>query len=251
MSDSWLDRTTYRDQRRQENLSDAMAGFTADPIAAAERMAYYDSEEGQAMLRSAQEQQLRQAQQESLNASREDQARARQATQLDRARENVARLLATPGAFVDGVISPDALAVAEAIARANNTTLDALGITPDLQEDKGRLISGTDLSVYQGRSLGQRQQGLGIQQQNANTNEFRARTAASRPTSSGRNPTEASIAAPLLERLSRGERLTAEEMEVLNRTAPLPAASRSRTQPRTPPGTTPAPANNGWSIRRN
>lgn len=222
----------YGPSRRREQVSDAMAGFTVDPVAAAERVAYYDPMLGQELLSEAQTQRTRQAQQESLAASRENLVADRDFKNYVRAREQIGGLFNTPGAVVDGAISPQALAIAERIANSANMTLEDFMIAEGMTEQQVRDYALSVLDPYQQERLEDYDIGLTQGQQNADSRAVSARASmirAQRPPA-GRNPpqpTEASMLAEFL-RIPPEQRTPEQQAFVERKTAPTGRGTSSR-----------------------
>lgn len=205
----------FAPQRQQERLGDALFGFTQNPQQAAERLAGAGfGAEATGLIEQEQNSALKQAQLRSLDASRQSLIDDRKFGNIKDATTSIARIF---GSVQGQANSKAAVRLAELLAKRAGITLEDLGISPNITPEEMDLFSRSDITVNQTEALPRRDEQLRINQQNANSRS----TAVAKP-KTGSNPTEASIAAPLLQKLIRGETLTPAEREVLDRTAPLP-----------------------------
>lgn len=224
----------YGPARDRERMADIQTGYTASPeagMAAVERLnAAGYGKEAQTLYDTLETQRLKAAQVEELNRSRAAKGAEDEFKLYRDASNNVARLFAHPAAQSN----PDlAIAQAQRIAASSGIPLERLlgvpldKITPEFMQ----LYSANDMSVNQTTNVPFTERRVQVAERGATTAERNAASnavRASRPPA-GRapaNPTAASIAAPLLDKLARGGTLTPAEQQVLDRTAPLPAASR-------------------------
>lgn len=223
----------YAPKRQQERIGDAMAGHTQAPMAAAERVAQYDPDLGRNVANDARQNEVRRAQVESLNASREDMAATRGQARFEKARAYTAALLNAAGD--DPAKIQYALQMAERAASAANVTLDDLGITENMTPEQLQVYSDAGMTVNQqegwprrDRSLDQGDSRIGVSQQRAAETARHNRVMEARPRggSSGKNPTNASLAAPLLRKVQDGKKLTPAEAETLNRLGYSPDRGR-------------------------
>lgn len=169
----------YQARRDRERLSDAQAGFSINPRAAAERMGYYDPAAGREALNDYEQQELRRAQQQSLEDTRQSQIETRNYNLLKDGRALAQRILAQPGAFgPDGNLSPAAQRLLANAAQNAGTTVEGL-IGQDMTPEALRLFGEADMTVNQQRNLP-------IQQQRANASTVQAAAADRR---SRREPT--------------------------------------------------------------
>jgi hypothetical protein len=239
----------YQPLRRQENISDAMAGFTENPEAAAERVAYYDPKMGQEILTDAETSLLKKAQLESLKSSRASDIQTEELARFKRVRDIVAGLFNTPGAVVDGKINPQALQVADRMAKAAGLTLEDLLITADMDEQQVREYAMSALDPYKQETLEDRDATIAQGDRNATSREISARASmirAQRPPA-GRapaNPTEASEFARIRAKLNRGETLSAGDKATWDKYTRPPSSSEKKT--RTVPGSKPKPSVSNW-----
>lgn len=203
----------YAPRRRQEQISDAMAGFTEDPTSAAERVGYYDPKLGQEILGEAETSLLKKAQLESLKSTRASDIQTEELTRYRKARELIGGLFNTPGAVVNGQINPMALKRAEQIARSAGLTLEDMLINEGMTEQEVRDYATSVLDPYKQERLEDYDTGLEQGQYNAESRRISAeaaRTRANRPPA-GRapsKPTEASEVARIRAKLNRGESLS-------------------------------------------
>ena len=173
----------YAPTRQRERVSDAMAGFTVDPVGASERVAYYDPARGQELFDSHLTNQNKVAQTESLRASRDSLAQDRRFKQYTNARDQIGALLNTPGAVVNGTISPQAIALAERIAASADMTLEEFMISEGMSEEDVRNYAQSVIDPYRQERLDDYDIGLAQGQQNADSRRISATRprAASRP----------------------------------------------------------------------
>ena len=228
----------YAPIRRQERISDAMAGFTEDPVAAAERVGYYDPKIGEDLYNNYETNLIRKAQAESLAASRDVLNEDRRFKMEDNARKQIGALFNTPGAVVNGQINPKALALAENIARSAGKTLEDFLISDQMTEQEVRDYAMSVLDPYKQERLEDYDVGLQQGQQNADSRAASARASmirAQRPPA-GRNPpqpTEAAEIARIRGKLNRGESLSPGDQATWNKyTSSGSTRSGSRQVPR-------------------
>lgn len=236
-------KAVYAPQRDKERQGSAQYGFTDNPMAAIERLGEIDPEGARALYEQVAKQQQAQAAQQSLQANRSDMINDRAFTNTSQASNAIARLFAGAKTPADQEI---ARKLARAIAARAGTTVEALGLSNELGADEMGLFSNIDMTVNQQMDLPNKGRSLDIAQQNADSNRIRA----NRPPA-GRaapQPTRASLAAPLLEKLGRGETLTQGQQDYLDRVAPPPAAKRGRAAPS---GVAPRPGlvKNGYRFK--
>jgi hypothetical protein len=223
----------YAPTRQRERISDAWAGASEKPIAAAERVGYYDAGMGQNLLQEAQQTQLRQQQQQSLAEGRQSLAEDRKFKQYERARIMLGGLLNTPGAVQDGQISPQALAQAERIARSvDNMTLEEFMIAEGMSEEDVRNYAMSVLDPYKQERLEDYDVGLqqGQQRADAATSQAQSsRTRANRPPA-GRNPPQPTRASMLSEflRIPPAQRTPEQQAFIARETQPSGSASTGR-----------------------
>lgn len=221
----------YAPRRRQEQISDAWAGASENPQAAAERVGYYDAELGQKILSEYESNLVKQAQAKSLAESRQSLIDDRNFKQYLKAREMLGGLFNTPGAVQNGAISPAALKQAERIAASAGMTLEEFMISEGMtEEDVRNWAAGTAKFVDQER-LEDKDADIGIAIRNADSRRISAeaaRTRANRPPA-GRapaQPTEAAELARIRGKLNRGETLSAGDKATWDKYTRPPSAGR-------------------------
>lgn len=222
----------YAPTRRREQISDAQAGWTVDPVAAAERVGYYDPAMGQEILTEAQNTELRRAQQESLQASRQSLSDDRSFKQYERARAQIGSLFNTPGAVVDGQISPQAVALAERIANSAGMSLEEFMINEGMSEEDVRNYAMSVIDPYKQERLEDYDTGLAQGQQNADSRRISAeasRTRANRPPASraAPQPTRASMLAEIM-RIPASQRTREQQDFLVRETQPSSSSARNR-----------------------
>lgn len=219
----------YAPQREREQMGDAMSGFTADPTGAMERMAYAGYGDAAAELQNNQAtQQLRAAQQESLAAGRQSMVDERDFKRREAGINRVAR-------WARGGVPYATLVKGAAQYGIDEQMLAEMGVTPDMTDEQRRQFAAGDTTVYQQEQLPLAERRVAASESQAQSSRIRAE----RPPQgrSAPQPTSASIAAPLLAKVQRGERLTAGEEETLRRTGYSP--DRGRPARRGPPALPP------------
>jgi len=161
----------YRPQRQREQTADAMAGFTRDPEGAAERVTQFDPALGRELFSDYSQQELRSAQQQSLEDSRDVQNSTRRQSMLETMTNRGARLL-------QNAKTPEqrlyALGVIDKRLRQEGYTLDDIGLGLGMTDEEYKVFVGSDMTVNQTQSIDRRDRGLDINQQNANANTLRA-----------------------------------------------------------------------------
>jgi len=228
--------SVYDKARQRELEGDAVAGFTRDPGAAAERATGVNTQLAKELQTLAVNEQLKRAQLQSAEAARQSLIDQRRAETLEKAGKTVAKIFASPVAKT----RPDlAIAQAREIARQTGIPLEDLGIKENMTPEEMDLYSYRGIDVSQTRNLPMKERQLDISQQNADANTTRAnRPPAGRAPS---NPTAASMAAPLIRKLQGGAKLTPGETETLDRlgyNVPTAKKSGGRATPR-PSGVAP------------
>lgn len=149
----------YAPRKEQERNMDAMAGFTASPLAAVERLvAAGRTEEAAELYDDIQQNKVRTAQMESLKASREDQAMTRGQARFDKARLYTSALLNAAGDDPERVSY--ALQQAERAATAAGTTLEELGIEQGMTPAQRQVYATAGMNTYQQEGLERRDRSL-------------------------------------------------------------------------------------------
>ncbi len=236
----------YQPLRRQENISDAMAGFTENPQAAAERVAYYDPKMGQEILSDAETSLLKKAQLESLNASREDLAASRKAGRYDKARPALTALFNTPQAYLpDGSVNPAAIRMAETIAKRYGFTLQDF-VEDTMTAEEAQLFAGSGIPVVQQERLEDADANIGIANRNADSRAISANASmirAQRPPTGraprGETPDEKEIR---IGDKPPNERTPGEAAWLERRQRPPSSGKKTRTVP----GSKPKPSVSNW-----
>lgn len=226
----------YGKTRQRELEGDAMAGFTQDPLGASERMTGINPGRAQELQELAINEQIKQAQLKSMDAQRRSVIDQNSLENITKLRNLAARMLGSPG----GQKNPElAFKQINDLARGYGVSIEQLGLRPDMTPEERDIYASGDMTIQQQRNLPMRERQLDIAQQNASANTTRA----NRPPA-GRaapNPTAASIAAPVLEKLKRGQKLAPNEIELLDRAGyNMPNQGRGGRQ--RPSQTNPAPA---------
>ena len=200
----------YAPVRRREQISDAMAGFSVLPKAAAERVAHYDHEMGRQLLEQASQEELKKATLESTIASRESLEAKRRSDMLGAGRLATQSLLRTPGAFdAEGNITPEASRVIELFARQYDAAPEDLlgGLTGKAAE----LYGAAAINPYQQETLADRER---LMDQRDFSN-LTGRISATRPRAAPRpsQPTEAGILVGIQRKIDAGQPLNKGEQE--------------------------------------
>jgi len=214
-------KSVYDVRRQEEDMADAMSGFSQNPMAAAERLAAMPggAEMAQKLYDDQQTNALRQAQIQSLGDTRRSQIAERDYKKTQDFGNYAARVMAKAD-------TPEKQAAALRLltkrAAATGIDLEEFGIMEGMSpEDRAAFASG-DMTVNQQEQLPRRDRQLDISDRNATTAERNAqsnRIRANRPPA-GRaapQPTNAAMAAPLLRRLESGQTLSPAQSEILER----------------------------------
>lgn len=161
----------YGKTRQREQEGDAMAGFTRDPGAAAERMTGVNPAVAQQLQTLALNEQLKRSQLQSTEAARQSLIAQRDAETLEKAGKTIAKIFASPVTKT----RPDlAIAQAKEIARQIRRPLEDLGLKENMTPEEMDLYSYRGIDVSQTRNLPMKERQLDISQQNANANTTRA-----------------------------------------------------------------------------
>lgn len=187
----------YRMTREQENLSDAMAGYTVDPWAAAERMAGVSPAAAEQFrgriaddLTNAQNAQTNLASQQSTAARQAAMNRASDIKNWQDGRDQVARILSS------GLPLEVALVAAQQALAGRRLSLEDYGIDETMTQAEREAFANSDMTVLQQRRLPMEERRVDISQQNADANTTRA--------GRGRAPTAASEMARIRAQVNRG-----------------------------------------------
>lgn len=214
----------YAPTRQRERMGDAMAGYTQAPRSAAERMTAVDPEFAQAMGKNIMDQEI-------ARARAEQQAQKEAAARYAVGIEKFGGLMGSKG--LDNVETYSQVKpILEKIKSAYGLG-DEFKIPDQYDSNYAAAVSSGAIKPYQQRTLedaderidqsGRRvdisEGQLGVAQQRASETGRHNRAMEARPTSAGRpaNPTNASLAAPLLRKVQEGKRLTPAEDETLTR----------------------------------
>ena len=147
----------YAPKRQQEKESDAIYGFTENPMEAAERLGTHNAQAGMGLYDKAIDNQVRQAQVESMGAARESQVEQRKADLIKNLRNYAARALQEAD-------TPEkqayALQLAEGYATKMGLTLEDLGIDPNMSPEQREIYANTDMTVNQQQMFDHRDSSL-------------------------------------------------------------------------------------------
>lgn len=171
--------SVYDKVRQREREGDAMAGFTADPDAAAERMSGINPGAASKMQDLAIQQQLKRAQLQSLEQYRQSQIETRDFERTSKAANVVARIFASPVART----RPDlAMRQAREVAARAGVPLETIGVREDMSPEEMEMYSNRDMSVNQTMQLPYTERRTAAAETNAAANMTRAsRPPAGRP----------------------------------------------------------------------
>ncbi len=165
----------YAPQRAREQMGDYATGYTQGPEAAdaaVERLtAGGYGAAGLKLREELQNEQLKRAQQQSLDAGRQSLAADRNWGNYKDARNAVSRLFASPAAQAN---PQAAYAQAELIARKAGVTLEDLGVTPDMTPEERAIYAAGDMTVNQQELLPRKDRQLDISEYNAETSRINA-----------------------------------------------------------------------------
>jgi len=235
----------YGPRRDQEKQADAMGGMTGDPGAAVERLASGGfADQARALYK---EQGDRQHQQGTLQQNALRDQIAGQKDNRQAVKDGTEIFGRAAGALADNPnLAPVLIPIMERLKTEFN--LGDEYVLPGEGSPEGlaagyRTAGMPTTAQITGRQGDER---IDIARQNAASAERNSRRP--RQTRAPSNPTAASIAAPLLDQLERGEKLTPRQYEVLDRAGyDVPKASRGRSRPTAPP---PASNTENWVVSR-
>ena len=238
--------TVYAPQVERERQANAMAGMTSDARNTIERLATAGfGEEASGLYREmgAQDQRdvVARNQQATIDANSRKQGADSYEEGTKLMAQAAAAIAANPALF--GTISRRMEQIKEMYGLGEEfEILDPAVAPPGYYQ--GMATSGTPSTTVANINANAPSRAAAIEQgdrrattgeRNAATAERRAAAAEAASTrGSSSNPTNASIAAPLLDKIARGERLTAGERDTLDRVAPPPPRNR-RSRGDTPP----------------
>jgi hypothetical protein len=155
----------WHDRQEEEDMSNAMQGFTNDPLAAMERMNSVNADKTQEYYKNYQENQYKQGQLKSIDANRQSEQDKRHYDVVKDARITASRMLARAGG--DPAKQAAAMGLIQQYAEQNKVGLDELGLHPGMDPDQLDLYAHTDMSGYQ-------QSQVPINQENAQSNRINA-----------------------------------------------------------------------------
>jgi len=167
----------YQPKRQMERESDALAGFTSDPLAAIERLAGVNREAAQKLYDDYTGNQIKQGTLQSQEAAHKSTIETRNQKNLQDFGNYAARLLAQAN-------TPEkqeyAMRILQSRASALGVDLAELGIGDVLSDEQRAILGAGDMTVNQQQQIPLRQQQIGISQQNADTARMSAGTSAQR-----------------------------------------------------------------------
>ena len=162
----------YAPVREQERISDAMAGFTEDPMAAIERVAGESPMLAQKMLEQYQANQYQTAQQQSLAASRESMINTRNDARLNDLRKFASQAIASAGDNPES--QAYAIELIKQQADRQQIPLEDLGISEDMTAEQMRVLADAGMSVQNIRNLPLNERRVATGERNAATAERNA-----------------------------------------------------------------------------
>jgi hypothetical protein len=164
--------TVYAPQRQREKIADAMAGFSVDPVAAAERVTGVDPVTGQEFYKnylvSENQETQNQLRQSEFNRSVENDLFEGDLELRDRA----ARLLAAAGN--DPAKRAEAINQISLMASQRKRSLSDLGVSPNMTDAQAEVYSGGDMRVNQTKQIPYIERRVATSERNARTAERRA-----------------------------------------------------------------------------
>lgn len=167
----------YQPKRQMERESDALGGFTQDPMAAIERLANVNPEAARELYDEYTGNQIKQGTLQSQEAARKSTIETRNQKNLQDFGNYAARLMSQAD-------TPEkqqyAMQILARRAEALGIDLAELGIGDTLTPDQRAILGSGDMTVNQQQQIPLRQQQLGISQQNADTARQNAGTSADR-----------------------------------------------------------------------
>jgi hypothetical protein len=155
----------YKEEQDQKDLENAMAGFTANPMAAYERASTVDPAFAQKGFDSYQQNQYRNAQLQSLDADRKASIAKDHYLVVKDARITASRALTAAGN--DPAKQQAAMSLIQRYAANNGVSMDELGLSPDMSQADRDVYSHTDMSGYQQNEIPMRQQTADAATENA------------------------------------------------------------------------------------
>lgn len=239
----------YSPIRRREEISDRMIGFNSenetDARTAISRVSAYDPEYGAELNKQLEDRLLRQAQLKDTQATTQASAEAKKAAIIEKFTTRFGQML--NGVKTDAERQA-VLQVAGRQAAILGISLDDLGVTDgDMTPEEQQAFVAGATTVNQQNTLPLRERQLDISQQNADANTVRANREP-QPRAAP-NPTNASLAKGLLDKVARGEPLSTGQQEYLDRLGYGKDRGR-RGSGRQSPTTTPS-ASTGKLVFRN
>lgn len=167
-------KAVYQPRREQEQMSDAMYGFTDNPLQAIERLNAAGYGEQAAKL------QEQYSQQDIRRGTLQSQTADRQSRQADREFDNRDKGLNRIARWTAGGVPYDQLVKAAKGYGIDEEELNGMGITPNMTQEQREQIGSMDMTVQQTVNRPYVERGMKVREKNADT----ARISATRP----RNP---------------------------------------------------------------
>lgn len=180
----------YAPRRERERLSDAMAGFTQDPMAAIERVAGINPQAAQAMLEQYQLNQDRTADNQRMQGQAQTQADQERRQAINNARDNAARLLNAAATSGDPAQAfQQVLPQIQQMASAYSLSLEDIAMRADMSPEQLSMIAQAGMTPYQQNRVPQYERGLDIREQRAgeSARANRVRESIQREAEQGRN----------------------------------------------------------------
>lgn len=166
----------YAPRREQERMSDAMAGFTQDPMAAIERMAGINPAVAQAMLEQFQLNQDRTTDNERMQGQAQVEVGRERRIAIGEARDNAARLLnAAAMSENPSAAFAEVVPQIQQMARNFNLSMDDIALQANMTPAQLAMYAQAGMTPYQQQRIPQLQYGLDTGRMNAGTNSARQR----------------------------------------------------------------------------
>lgn len=216
--------SVYDKVRQREREGDAMAGFTADPAAAAERMSGINPKAASSIQDLAIQEQLKKAQLQSIEAYRQNQIDLRRQLLTDKASQRISNIFASPVAKTNPAL---AMEQARIISKRIGIPLEDLGLAEDMTPEEIELYASQGMPAGQTAQLPYRERMTTVAERNASSNAVRA----NRPPA-GRAPparTITQVDAEVADAVLSGRATPAEQQYYKNR---LAKSGKSRGTPR-------------------
>lgn len=205
----------YAPQRQRERVADALTGFTANPLAAVERLSQVDPEAASQLFETVAQQNARQRQLEQQALEAQSKLGATQGKEGDVRYQDYADRFSS----LLGSATPETYDKIKPLLQVYKTRGglgDEFPIPDSFDEGLSRTLLRGANTAPQLLSDEDRDAARAIQQFNAESQRISATRPRAAP--AGRAPTKASQADPILKRILQGEKITPAEQEVLERT---------------------------------